>query len=263
MPKTKVPMPVATPEEEELERKLAELAAVEGELAQRDLDLATLAAELEAFERLYIRVVGWKYAELDKISAEIQQLLFSRNPGDPEARRRAQDAQEQARQSSEATAGAAGPIEKEDFKPSEELKRLYREIAKKIHPDLAGDAKDQERRNRVMAEVNKAYAEGDIDRLRAILREWETSPDAVKGEGVPERLVRTIRKIHQARAGIERIVQEIDRLKNSDLAKLREAVEKAKGQGRDMLAEMAKRLDKEIEAARKALQELRESPRGV
>jgi len=263
MPKNKLPMRVTTPEEEELERKLAELAAVESDLAQRDLDLATLAAELEAFERLYIRRVGWKYAVLDKIAAEIQELLFSRNPGDAEARRRAQDAREQARQSAEATAGAGGLPEREEFRPSDELKQLYREIAKKIHPDLASDARDQERRNRVMAEVNKAYAEGDIDRLRAILREWETSPDAIQGEGVAERLVRTIRKIHQARAGIERIVKEINRLRTSDLAKLRDTVERAKGQGRDLLAEMAKRLDQEIEVARKALRELRETPGAV
>jgi len=259
----RTPMTVATPEEEELQRKLVELAAVESELAQRDLDLATLAGELGAFERLYIRVVGSKYAELDKISAQIQQLLLELSPEDAESKSRARDAQEQARQSAEAAAGAGGPPEREHFQPSEELKRLYREAAKKVHPDLAGDPKEQERRNRVMAEVNKAYAEGDIERLRVLLREWETSPDAIRGEGVAERLVRTIRKIHQARAGIDRIGQEIERLGSSDLGKLCETVRDAERQGRDLLAEMARRLDQEIEVARRALRELRGSPQGI
>lgn len=261
MSKPRTPMSVVTPEEEELQRKLVELAAVEGELVQKDLDLATLEAELEAFERLYVRLVGSKYAELDEIAAEIQQLLAARSPNDPEASRRAHDAQEQARQSAEAAGGAEGPRQREEFRPSEDLKQLYREIAKKVHPDLAADAKDQERRTRVMAEVNNAYAGGDISRLRAIMREWDTSPDAIHGEAVADRLVRAIRQIHRARAGIERIVREIERLKSSDLARLHEAVERARSEGRDLLAEMAKRLDSEIGIAREASHQLRANPR--
>jgi DnaJ-class molecular chaperone len=55
------------------------------------------------------------------------------------------------------------------FKPSDDLKRLYREIAKRIHPDLATDDAERAKRNQLMAEVNRAYADGDEARLRAIL----------------------------------------------------------------------------------------------
>ena len=40
-------------------------------LAQRELDLLTLQAELNEFESLYLRLVGVKYAELDEIEARI------------------------------------------------------------------------------------------------------------------------------------------------------------------------------------------------
>lgn len=64
-----------TPEEQELEKKLAELAALEAELAQRELDLATFQAELRAFEREYLQVVGIRYTELDQIEARIAEYM--------------------------------------------------------------------------------------------------------------------------------------------------------------------------------------------
>jgi hypothetical protein len=252
-------MTLKTPEQEELDRKLGELAGVESELAQRELDLATLAAELQALERLYVRVVGVKYAELDKVLAAIQIATMRRSPGDSAAKRRAEDAQERARQSEHATAGVVGPADRERFQPSDELKRLYRDAAKKVHPDLGTNAEDKEHRNRVMAEVNRAYEEGDIDRLRRLLKEWETSPEAIVGEGVAERLVRTIRMIHQARARIRQIGQDVEALRTSDLAKLREAVRDAERQGRDLLAEMARGLDQQIAAAKESVREMGEA----
>jgi hypothetical protein len=46
-----------------------------------------------------------------------------------------------------------------------------------------------------MAEANRAYEEGDEERLRVILQEWEGSPESVKGDGPGAELVRVIRKI--------------------------------------------------------------------
>ncbi|MDS3861592.1 hypothetical protein RIF25_12325 [Thermosynechococcaceae cyanobacterium BACA0444] len=60
-----------SPEEEELAQKEAELAALESELAERELGLATLQAELHAFEREYLHLIGSRYAELDRIEAQI------------------------------------------------------------------------------------------------------------------------------------------------------------------------------------------------
>jgi hypothetical protein len=250
------PIVARTPEEQELEKKLAELAVVEAELVQSELGLATQTAQLYEFERTYLRIVGTKYAELDRINALIEQLMLKRHPEDIEWRHRAHEAQEKARESAQATNGIAEPTKRESFDPSPDVQRLYRELAKKMHPDLADDPQDRERRNRIMAEVNSAYAEGDIDRLRTLLREWETSPEAVRGEGVAERLVRAIRKIHQARGRLQGIESELAALRDSSLAKLRQTVEDAKREGRDLLAEMASALETEIAAARERLGDL-------
>ena len=81
-------VPLAKPEVEELARKRAELVGLEDDLAERELSLASIRAELAAFERRYLRTVGVLYAELDEINAQIAQRK-ARNSGTEEANRAA------------------------------------------------------------------------------------------------------------------------------------------------------------------------------
>ena len=63
--------PPLKPEDQELVRKREEQAALETELAERELRSANLRAELGAFERQYLHFVGSRYAELDEYKAQI------------------------------------------------------------------------------------------------------------------------------------------------------------------------------------------------
>src|SRR5215510_7071771 len=128
-----------TPEELELQRKLAELASLEVELIQRELDLATLRAELADFESRYIQTVGVLYAELDEIEAQIAEVQARRRPSDSEAQERTYRARAHAQESSETAKDISVPKPK----PTENLKRLFREVAKRIHPDLATNDADR------------------------------------------------------------------------------------------------------------------------
>lgn len=245
-----------TPEEQELERKKLELAAIENELAERELDLNTLEAELHAFERRYLRTVGVKYAELDELEAEIAETDARLHPQDRRAHEQASQARTQATESAQAAGTAKESKQPNEFKPPEDLKKLYREIAKRVHPDLASDDKDRKHRTRFMAEVNRAYQDGDAARLQAILAEWEGSPEAVKGEGVGADLVRIIRKTALVRERLQTIEVKLTQLHESDLHKLMMNVREAEQEGRDLLVEMATRLDEKIADARKRLAQL-------
>ena len=247
-----------TPEEIELHKKLAELAALEAELAQRELDLATLQAELRAFENRYLRVIGVRYAELDKIEAQIAEALARLNPKDNKAKERVEKARYQAQESAHATGNIQEQKEPLKFKPSENLKKLYRESAKLIHPDLATDEEERARRQHLMAEANRAYKEGDEEHLRTILREWESSPESVKGEGPGAELVRVIRKVAQVEERLRTIEFEFSQLKETDLYKLKIEVEEAEKERRDLLSEMAGQIDKQLADARKRLAEIKE-----
>ncbi len=61
-------------------------------------------------------------------------------------------------------------------RPGKEAQRLYRELARKAHPDLAQDDGEKERRSAFIARVNEAYAYADEEALRALSEEWEAGP---------------------------------------------------------------------------------------
>jgi hypothetical protein len=246
-----------TPEERELAAKNAELAVLETQLAQRELDLATLQVELHAFEQRYLRIVGVKFAEIDDLEAQIAEVLNRRNPTDETARLRAANARAKATESA-AAAGAIEPLTHAiGFKASDDLKRLYREIAKRIHPDLATEDAERAKRNQLMAEVNRAYAACDEARLRAILDEWETSPDAVTGQGIGAELIRTLRKIHQVQARLATLENEIVKLTGSELAVLKARTESERLHGVDVLTQMVEQLDERLVQLRRKSDSLR------
>lgn len=220
-------VPSLSPEEEELKRKQAELEALESELIQKELELRTFEGELHSFEREYAQIIGSRYTELEQIQAQINEYMAylesSRN-----------------------------------FKPSDSLKKLYREVAKRIHPDLVTDEEEKARRQDLMTMANEAYEQGNEDKLREILANWEISPESVKGEGIAIELIRIIRKIAQCRSRISAIVSEIEALTQTDLYELKSQVDRAKENGKDLLAEMALHLDEEIAKAQETLKELKE-----
>lgn len=244
------------PEEQELNKKRVELTILEAKLAQHELDLATLQAELRIFEARYLRNVGIRYAELDEIEAQIAETQAHLNPSNKEAQTRAKQARSQAQESAHAAVTAKEREQRDRFKPSEKLKKLYREIARRIHPDLATDEEDRIRRHKIMAEVNCSYENGNEDRLEIIIREWENSPESVQGDGIGAELIRIIRKIAQVEERLRMIKSEFRQLIQSDLYKLMRKVEDADREGRDLLAEMATKVEMQIAAARKRLADL-------
>jgi hypothetical protein len=236
-----------TPEEEELAAKREELARLEAQLADQELLLASLKAELAAFEGLYLRRVGVLYAELDEWNSRLAELR-AEQAGTPEAKTEAAEARTQAEEAYSAAHGEAAEVQ--PFTSSPGLKKLYREAARRVHPDTATDEADRARRERLMKEVNAAYATGDEDALRRILAGLDTSPDAVQGSGIGADLIRVLRQLKQIRDRIAAIELEVTRLSETDLAHLKAKAEAAANEGRDLLAEMASRVEVRVNALR-------------
>jgi len=237
-----------TPEEEELAAKREELARLEAQLADQELLLASLKAELAAFKGLYLRRVGVLYAELDEWNAHLAELRAEQT-GTAEAKAAAAEARTQAEEAYSAAHGEAANVQ--PFTPSPDLKKLYREAAKRVHPDTATDERDRARRERLMKEVNAAYVAGDEDALRRILAGLDASPDAVHGSGVGADLVRVLRQLKQVRDRIAAIERELVALRGSEIALLQQDVEHARHENRDLLAEIAATVREKIGGAKR------------
>lgn len=233
------------PEERELARKLKEQERLEAELAECELRLATLRGELRMIEARYLQLVGTPYAELDELRAQIAERLAAEEPGNERLQRAAREARVRASESRSAVS-ASERCEHKAFSPSPELKRMYREAAKRIHPDLTADASDRARRQELMAEVNRAYQAGDEIGIAKIVDVYESSPEAVQGEGAGAELVRVIRKLSLMNNRFGEIETELQTLLNSDLYLLKVQADDAQEQGRDLLDEMAGKVRQRI-----------------
>jgi len=249
--------PLLTPEDQELARKLEEQAVLEAELAERELRAANLRGELGAFERRYLHFVGSRYAELDEWQARLAELRAEERPGNERAKQAAGEARARAEETKSA-AGEKSSQEPHAFTATPEMKRLYREVAKRIHPDLTSDRKDRSKRQHLMAEANRAYERGDQERLVKILTEYEHSPEAVEGEGPGAELIRVIRRVSQARSRLAEIEAEMQELLRSDLHQLKLRVDEAEKGGHDILKQMIAKVDQQIAAAQQALERKQE-----
>lgn len=256
MTATRLPAQVQSPEERELELKRQQLAALEAELVEHELQLSTLQAELAAFRAEYLRVVGSRYATLDDLKARIAEIRAERAPADDATRAAAAEARATADASAAEARDRASPEPVAPFDPSSEIKTLYRTIARWLHPDLAPTDDERESRHEWMAKVNDAYQRQDSAALMELLSAWEASPDSVQGTGVANDLIRAIRQIAQAQRRVESIQKAIHELKADELYTLHEKCNARRDAGGDLLAEMTKRLETRIATARQELEAL-------
>lgn len=247
--------------EDDTASRQAKFEALCKELAEKELELATLENELAFFEHTYARRVGNLYAELDRLEAEIAHELYRLHP-DPEHQAGYEAAEWKARVNQQAVDEKLTGEEQKPPSPSEELRNLFRKVAKIIHPDLATDEEERAFRTRLMARANAAYKRNDEAALEQILEEWENRGKQAAPETTPQIHGDPLdRQISQVQARIREIEAQIEALRTSELYQLMRQVEQAKEQGRDLLGEMAADIQTKIDGARELLQSLQQRKR--
>jgi hypothetical protein len=242
------------PEEIELEHKRDELASLCAQHQAAQAVLQKVRDEIGQFERRYDQTLGRRIAELERIEGEISRLTGgATEAGSPHQGAPSEDAERSFR----AGRGEGKSAEQAGRGDTQDIKALYREVAKAIHPDLAGQGVGELERHELMSRANRAYAQLDHRTLQDILSKWKRSPGKVDGTDVAAELVRVIRQIARERQEIVAVNAKVRELKDSYVCRFKLKVEAQLAQGTDLFAEMVAAADLNIARALERLARLK------
>ena len=222
---------------DELVATTADADRLRDELAAIEEEQATLEAELAAFNADYLREVVTVLAELHEIEARIAALVAKRS-GSAEDKAAAGTARARARETTAAV--KAIPPAPEPL-PTGDLKQLFREAAKRMHPDLAPDDETRQHAEAFMKRLNQAFAARDEEAIVNLVRQWEAARPVADDD--PRRVTVLVTAVDRARARLEEV-------RSSELAAMMERAMAAAASGTDLLAEWRASAEVALAAAR-------------
>jgi len=248
--------------EEQLAHLRQQIKAAEADLVNHEAELVDLRVELSAFRLEYDTRVGRKVAELEKVEAEIKrcQQLISQyrqwGPGGPPQTRTGAayiPVEEQYRRTWQQPEEPPSPppTKSVDAATKAQIKKLYRQLCRRFHPDLTQDAAERIWRTEMMTAINAAYAARSLVELQALAEKPDRSPSVETGTD-EQRLAALRDRLQQIQRRLREVEQEIRELTNSPTMQMNLDVKFAQRQGRDLLAEMT--ADVEQDLARKRVE---------
>jgi hypothetical protein len=254
-----------------------QLSEKEKEFSDLSIQIQNLKITLNLFLGEYNSKIGVLYVSLDKIKLRIKEYQNRINlakekkltPDDLnniEAEVKENFSQERSKldnlesETSNSSEEYDRNLEKEKKKYSdheflEELRKIYRKLALKFHPDRAKNEKQRKEFGKIFPEINEAYQNGDLDTLKKYMKQAEREEQIAK-ETSEEKLARLKEDYKVILGIILKINKELEGLKASEVYKLKEKVDQAKEKGRDLLQELAVSINLEISENQRILDEL-------
>jgi hypothetical protein len=233
-----------------------EAARLRDRLAEIEVEQATLEAELAAFNADYMRVVMTVMLDVQELEARILAIQATRSGAadDADAARSARERVRETTAHIRAVPKAPGPI------PTGDIKKLFREAAKRMHPDLAADDEARGHAEAFMKRLNQAYRVGDPEAIANLVAQWDASPFGAGSGDDAAQSARAARRVGALGDAVARAQERLDALRASELAQLLEQAMAATAAGGDLLAEMRRSAEAALAQARARLAELEAEP---
>jgi hypothetical protein len=226
---------------------LLDAESLRDRLAQVEEEHATLRSELAAFQSDYLRQVGVVDLQLQELQAKFLAIVAVRS-GAVEDQTAAEAAEHRFRETTTAMGAIPAPA---GPPPSDDLKTLFRDAAKRMHPDLVADDVGREHAEAFMKRLNQSYKKGDAEAIGNLVRQWETSPYASARPAMAGPAPALAAAVSQAE-------QRLADARDSDLARLMEQAFAASMSGRDLLAELRREAEAALGRTRAQLAQLDE-----
>jgi hypothetical protein len=214
-------------------------------LLEKEMFLLNNQRDLALMNHRYFVRLGGRYLLLDELHAQITALLAVQNPGNTAALREAERTSQRARETAEQIASErAGPVPRET-EYSDTIQQRFQDLLRELHPALASDELERERRTERFEVAREVYLSGNLAQLESFLDNTPTKE--IRG-GDPDRQTLQQR--------LEEIDQSLEELLTSELYTLKQCWDQDLREGHDLLDALAKRMDEEIQRASQLLQQL-------
>ncbi len=224
------------------------LKQAQEEFAQAEAELNGQMADIKRLERRIQLRLGRLIEKLARIEDEVDryqiELMRYRSPDREALEAGYLPVEEQYRRVwgvPEGNSATEPETERPGSMDKKQFKRLYRQLARRFHPDLARDQGDRDVRTERMAALNEAYEAGSLIELVALANEpAEDSTARTETAGTDTEMVKVLEKeIARLRRQTLLLQNEIENLHNLPLVQLSLEVKIASRNGRDLLAELA------------------------
>lgn len=234
-----------------------QLHQVQAEINAAETELVRLEEDLRAFEYDFEANVGYLLEILSRLEEEVndylQQIKIMRTEQTFGEGYRTVEDQYHATWNIPRQETPAKQPPKPPPLTAAQLKKLYRQLARRYHPDLAVDEADRAYRTGKMSAINDAYKAGSLVEMMALAEETgSVASVGVRSTAVPPPqtetdLVQTLtQELENRRRHLFRVQDALRNFPNQPMVELALEVRFARQQGRDLLAEMAAETQRKI-----------------
>ncbi len=227
------------------------------DIQHAELELAELTAELRAFDAQVAARLGALLDQLSVLEAEVLDLTeavqrrrdqrlygekqFSYFDGARPDQRPEREYIPHADAFREMPPAEPGAGPSTPPTAAAEIKALYRQLARRSHPDLAISEADRQQRTAEMAEINRAYAAGDLAALQKL-----AGLDATASLLAPVEPGAPLSEEARLQHHLDTVRQRLANLSRHPSVQLSLEVKLARRRGSDLLTEMAKALKHKV-----------------